>query len=142
MTTAKAGDTVKVHYTGKLDTGEIFDDSLDRQPLEFKVGGNQLLENFEKAVIGMKIGDWKTIKIPFAQAYGPHRKDLLIAAQLSQLPEGIKPFIGQQLQITQDDGLPIIVTVIEVTAEKVILDANHPLAGKDLNFDIKLVGIA
>jgi peptidylprolyl isomerase len=141
MTVAKLGDTVKVHYTGKLDNGQIFDDSLDRQPLEFKVGGNQLIENFEKAVIGMNVGDWKTIKIPYAQAYGPHRKDLLVAAKLTQLPEGLKPVVGQQLQITQDEGSPIIVTVIEITQDKIILDANHPLAGKDLNFDIKLVGI-
>ena len=141
MSTAKKGDTVKVHYTGKIDDGTVFDDSLNRQPLEFTVGQNRLIEGFEMAVIGMKAGEWKTVKIPSAKAYGPYRQELLFGASLDQFPEGLKPVIGQQLQITQDETNTVVVTVKKITKEKIILDANHPLAGKDLTFDIKLLEI-
>jgi peptidylprolyl isomerase len=141
MNLAKKGDKVRVHYTGTLDDGIIFDDSLNRQPLEFIIGSNQLIAGFEKSVIGMKAGDWKTVKIPAIEAYGPYRNELLFAAGLDKLPKGLNPSLGQQLQITQEEDKPIVVTVIEIDKDKIILDANHPLAGKNLNFEIKLIEV-
>jgi peptidylprolyl isomerase len=141
MAPAKIGDVVKVHYTGKLDDGTIFDDSLNREPLKFQTGAHLLLEDFEQAVIGMNVGDWKTVKIPADKAYGPHLKEMVLAAEPEKLPKGMKPFLGQQLQIISDDGQSLVVTVIEITDAKVILDANHPLSGKDLTFEINLVEI-
>jgi peptidylprolyl isomerase len=141
MAQAKHGDTVKVHYTGTLNDGTIFDDSLTREPLQFKVGDNTLIPGFEEAVMGMNAGDWKTVTIPAEKAYGQRRQDLIIAADLKMLPPDINPAIGQQLQINQDNGTPIIVLVTEITKTKVILDANHPLAGKDLTFEINLIEI-
>ncbi|MDD5729824.1 MAG: peptidylprolyl isomerase [Candidatus Omnitrophica bacterium] len=139
MAKVKEGDIVKVHYTGKLADGTIFDDSIQREPLQFTVGEHMLIEGFEQAVIGMEPGEWKTVTIPADKAYGPHLKELVIAANLSQMPEGLKPVIGGQLQITQEENKPpVIVTVTDITADKVILDANHPLAGKDLIFDINV----
>jgi peptidylprolyl isomerase len=130
---------VKVHYTGKLDDGTIFDDSVKREPLRFVIGGNLLLEGFKQAVIGMNVGERKVIKIPAEQAYGLHLKELIIGLALNLLPADFKPVIGQQLQISADNGQAIVATVIEITDTKVILDANHPLAGKDLTFEINLV---
>jgi peptidylprolyl isomerase len=138
MPQAKLGDKVKVHYTGKLEDGKIFDDSLKREPLEFKIGEKQLLEDFEQAVIGMKAGEWKTIKIPADRAYGQPRQEMFMALDRSQMPKGLDLSVGQQLQISQDDNVPLIATVNNISETKVILDANHPLAGKDLVFDITL----
>ena len=141
MAEAKIGDTVKVHYTGKLDDGTIFDDSLNREPLQFKLGEHLLILGFEEAVVGMKTGDWKVAKIPSAQAYGPRLQELMLAADINKLPEGLKPKIGQKLQISSENDQPVVVTITEITKNKVILDANHPLAGKDLTFEIKLMEI-
>lgn len=138
MSQAKLGDKVKVHYTGKLEDGSIFDDSLKREPLEFKIGGKQLLEDFEQAVIGMKAGEWKTIKIPADKAYGQPRQEMFVALDRAQLPKELKLAIGQQLQIDQDENVPLIATVSDISETRVILDANHPLAGKNLIFDITL----
>jgi len=139
MNQAKLGDKVKVHYTGKLEDGRIFDDSLKREPLEFKIGEKQLLEDFEQAVIGMKTGEWKTIKIPADRAYGQPRQEMFMALERDQLPKDLKLSIGQQLQISQDENMPpLLVTVNEISGTKVVIDANHPLAGKDLIFDITL----
>ncbi|MCK9594162.1 MAG: peptidylprolyl isomerase [Candidatus Omnitrophica bacterium] len=138
MTLAKLGDKVKVHYTGKLEDGRIFDDSLKREPLEFKIGEKHLLEDFEQAVIGMKAGEWKTIKIPADRAYGQPRQEMFLALDRDQLPKDLKLSVGQQLQISQDENMPLIVTVNEIAETKVVVDANHPLAGKDLVFDITL----
>jgi FKBP-type peptidyl-prolyl cis-trans isomerase 2 len=141
MAHVKHGDTIKVHYTGTLNDGTIFDDSLTRDPLQFKVGDNALIAGFEEAVLGMNTGEWKTVKIPADKAYGRHREDLVVAADLKMLPPDIKPVVGQQLQISQENATPLIVSVIEITKSKVILDANHPLAGKDLTFQINLVEV-
>jgi len=138
MPQAKLGDKVKVHYTGKLEDGSVFDDSLKREPLEFKIGEKQLLEDFEQAVIGMKAGEWKTIKIPADRAYGQPRQEMFMALDRGQMPKDLKLSVGQQLQISQDDNMPLIATVNEINETKVVLDANHPLAGKDLVFDITL----
>ena len=141
MAQAKKGDTVKVHYTGKLDDGTIFDSSVDREPLEFVVGDGKVITGFENGVNGMEVGEKKDVHIPSDDAYGPYRQELLLNYPLKQFPEGQKPELGQQLQMHSQDGHQIIVTIKEIQDEVVILDANPPLAGKDLNFEIELVEV-
>lgn len=141
MSQAKHGDTVKVHYTGKLEDETIFDSSHGREPLEFKIGGNQVIQGFEKAVLGMKIDDSKIFTIPFDEAYGPYRKEMVLDIPRDQFPPNIQPEIGQQLSLRQDDGQVIMVTVSHISELGVSLDANHPLAGKNLIFDVQLVEI-
>lgn len=141
MAQAKSGDTVKVHYTGTLDDGTVFDSSLQREPLEFTIGAQQVVPGFENGIIGMEIDETKTVNIPCENAYGPHNPQQVIEIDRSQMPEGMKVEVGQQLQMTSDDGQALIVTVAELSDEKVKLDANHMLAGKDLTFEIKLVEI-
>lgn len=139
---AKRGDTVKVHYTGKLDDGTVFDSSVNQEPLEFTIGTGSIIPGFENAVLGMSPGDSKTEHIPADQAYGPYVEEMVVTVDRQQLPEGIQPEVGQQFQIQQspDQIIPVIVT--DVSDSKVTLDANHPLAGEDLTFDIELVAIA
>jgi len=138
----KTGDTVKVHYTGKLADGDVFDSSRDRgEPLEFKLGEGQLIPGFEAAVNGMSPGDSTTVSIPADEAYGPPRDELIQQVPRSQFPEDVEIKEGMQFQIGQEDTPPMIVTATEVGAEFVTLDANHPLAGKDLEFEIELVEI-
>jgi FKBP-type peptidyl-prolyl cis-trans isomerase 2 len=141
MAQAKQGDIVQLHYMGKLQDGTIFDSSRERHPLQFTIGKGQVIAGFEQAVIGMKIGDLKTARIPMEQAYGPHRDDMIVTMDRSKLPPGVNPKIGQRLEITQIDNQTSLVTVTEVTESTLTLDANHPLAGKELTFDIELVGI-
>jgi peptidylprolyl isomerase len=141
MVQAKPGDTVKIHYTGKLDDGTVFDSSADREPLEFTLSGGQVIPGFEQAVVGMAPGESKTEKIPMEQAYGPYRQEMVIQVNREQLPPDLDPEVGLQLQIQQPNGQAIPVLVTEVTTAKVTLDANHPLAGEDLTFDIELVEI-
>jgi peptidylprolyl isomerase len=139
---ARIGDTVKVHYTGRLEDGTIFDSSIEREPLEFTIGREQIIPGFEDAVVGMKPGESKVAKVKSKDAYGPHRNEMVMAMELSKLPDDLDVHPGQQLQLNQHDGDSIPVRVIEVTNTKVTLDANHPLAGKDLTFDIMLEAIA
>lgn len=141
MPKVKDGDTVKVHYTGKKTDGEVFDTSENRDPLEFTLGSGQLIPGFEKAVVGMATGDSTTVTIPSGEAYGERRDDLVIDVEKDKLPEDLKPELGQQLQIQQQDGGAIPVVVSEVKDTHVTLDANHPLAGEDLVFEIELVDI-
>lgn len=138
---AKIGDTVKVHYTGKLDDGTIFDSSANRDPLQFTIGESRIIPGFEQAVIGMNPGESKTTKIPADKAYGPRHKEMVVVVGREQIPADLEPEVGQQLQIRQPDGRAIVVTVTDVSNSSVTLDANHPLAGKDLTFDIQLVEI-
>jgi len=142
MAKAKNGDTVKVHYTGKLDDGTVFDSSLDREPLSFTLGEGQLIPGFEAAVIGMEVGDSTTAKIPSAEAYGPVKEDMIARIGKDQLPDGLNPEVGQKLQVPQNNGQVLIVTITDVDESHITLDANHPLAGKDLTFDIELVEVA
>lgn len=142
MSKAKDGDTVKVHYTGTLENGEVFDTSKEREPLEFQLGEGQLIPGFEKAVIGMGEGDSTTVEIPSDEAYGEVREDLVINVPKDQLPEEVEPKIGMQLQVNQQNGQPIPVRITEIKDEELILDANHPLAGKDLKFEIELLEVA
>ena len=139
MAQAKIGDTVKVHYTGKLEDGTVFDTSNNRDPLQFTIGENQVIPGFEEAVVGIKPGESRTAKFPADKAYGPHRKEMVMVVNRNQFPVDMEPKTNQQLQISQDDGGRIVVTVTEVSESSVTLDANHPLAGKDMTFDIQLM---
>jgi peptidylprolyl isomerase len=132
MVQAKIGDTVKVHYTGRLDDGSTFDTSMHCDPLEFTLGDGELIPGFEKAVLGMNPGDTKTVIIPAEQAYGAHRPEMVIEVDRQHLPPTLQPYVGQRLQMTRQDGTPVPVLAMAVTDAQVTLDANHPLAGKDL----------
>ena len=137
---AKDGDTVQVHYTLKLEDGTVFETSIGGDPLQFTIGEGQLIPGFEQAVVGMSPGESKTVEIPADEAY-PYREELVLVVDRDQLPEDLQPEVGQQLQIRQPDGQTILVKVIDVSESSVTLDANLPLAGKDLTFDIELVEI-
>lgn len=141
MTQAQTGNQVKVHYTGRLDSGEVFDSSADRDPLEFTLGQGQLIPGFEAAVTGMQAGDKKTVTIAAQDAYGPRQDDLLFSVERSQLPDHIQPEVGQQLQVNQE-GQTAVVTISELTDTTMTLDANHPLAGENLTFDLEVVEVA
>jgi peptidylprolyl isomerase len=138
---AKNGDTVQVHYTGKLADGTVFDSSIGRDPLEFTLGAGQVIPGFDKAVFGMKVGEKKTVTIPANEAYGPVRDDLVVEVPREKLPSELTPEVGQQLVWTRPDGGQQIVTITGVSDNTVIINANHPLAGKDLTFEIELVKI-
>ncbi len=142
MQVVKNGDTVKVHYQGKLRNGETFDSSEGRDPLEFKVGSGNVIAGFDNGVLDMKPGDKKTLEIPVDQAYGPRNEELLLEFPNEKLPADLKPEKGMQLQLSSQDGQVYPVVVTEVKESGVVLDANHPLAGEDLIFDVELVGIA
>ncbi len=141
MAEAKKGDRVKVHYTGKLEDGSVFDSSRDREPLEFELGGGMMIKGFDTAVSGMKVGESKTAQIPAEEAYGEHNAEMVIEVPKSQLPEDLKPEVGQQLGMQQPNGQSVPVRVVDVKEESIEIDANHPLAGKDLIFDLELVEI-
>ncbi|MBZ0264851.1 peptidylprolyl isomerase [bacterium] len=141
MEKAKKGDKVKVHYTGKLDDGTVFDETKDRDPLEFTIGENNVIPGFENAVEGMEVGDSKTTNIPSDEAYGPHMEEGVLSVDRSGLQDDVEVEVGQQVQLSREDGQAVIATVVEANDEKITLDANHPLAGKDLTFDIELVEV-
>ena len=138
---ADTGDTVKVHYTGRLQDGTVFDTSIGSEPLEFTLGQGQIISGFEQTVIGMKVSETKTVTIPADQAYGQHRDDMIFEVARDELPVDLDPKVGMQLQKNQADGGILIVTITEVTETTIKTDANHPLAGQDLTFDIELVEI-
>jgi len=140
MTKAKKGDTVKVHYTGTLDDGTVFDSSADREPLKFELGAGQLIAGFDAAVDGMSAGESCKVSIKSDEAYGPHRKEMVMEVPRTQLPSEMDPETGMRLQAGNGDE-QFVVTVTGVGKENVTLDANHPLAGQDLNFEITLVEI-
>lgn len=139
---AKTNDKVKVHYTGKLTSGEVFDSSEGRAPLEFTVGGGQMIKGFDEAVNGMEINEQKTVTIPSNEAYGDKKDELIQEIPRDQLPEDMQPEVGQKLVATNDLGHQTQVSVTAVSESAITIDANHELAGKDLVFDIELVEIA
>lgn len=141
MTQVKDGDTVTIHYTGKLDDGTIFDTSADNDPLEFVVGSHEVIPGMEDAVVGMEPGDEKTITIASNEAYGPYHEEMVVVVDRNEFPEEMAIEVDQQLSVVLEDDQSIVVTVTEITDDKVTLDANHPLAGEDLTFDIQLVEI-
>ena len=141
MTQAKTGDIVAVHYTGKLADGTVFDTSYSRAPLQLKIGQGKLIAGFEKAVIGMNKGEKKTVVISSSEAYGPRQDKAVVEMERKNLPANFEPKVGQRLELTQEDDTNVLVTVTAVTDRTIIVDANHPLAGKDLTFEIELVSI-
>lgn len=141
MTQAQSGDTVKLHYTGTLTDGSVFDSSEGRDPLEFTLGAKQVIPGFENAVMGMSPGEAKTVNIPADEAYGHRNEEMVLQVPPQQFPDNIEPTVGDQLQIRQPDGSAVNVVVSDVTEAAVTLDANHPLAGQDLTFEISLVAV-
>ena len=141
MSQAKKDDKVKVHYTGKLEDGTVFDSSLEREPLEFVLGSGQMIPGFDKGVTGMEVDEEKTISIPSDEAYGPRDPQRIIEVDRAQLPEGMEPQIGQKLHMQHPSGQVLTVSILEIGDEKIKLDANHELAGEDLIFDLKLVSL-
>jgi|ERR687892_1834042 FKBP-type peptidyl-prolyl cis-trans isomerase 2 len=141
MAQAQNGTKVKVHYTGKLDDGSVFDSSEGREPLEFTVGEGQVIPGFEEGVVGMEPGDTKTLNIPSDEAYGPHRPEGVFEVERAEIPPSIPLQEGMRLQANQG-GRTIELTVVEFDQSKVTLDGNHPLAGQDLTFDIQLVEVS
>lgn len=142
MANAEQGDTVQVHYTGKLSDGSEFDSSKGRDPLEFTIGSRMVIAGFENGVIGMARGEAKLVEIPCAEAYGPVRAEMIQEVPRDQIPASIPLSIGGRLQAAGPDGQPFTLTVKSIEGDIVTLDANHPLAGKDLTFEIELVGVA
>lgn len=142
MTQAKAGDTVAIHYTGTLADGSQFDSSEGRDPLRFTLGSGQIIAGLDAAITGMSQGEKKSVTIAAAEAYGDHRPEAVQAVPRAQIPAEIPLEVGGGLQVQTPDGQTIPVTVTSVTDEEVTLDANHPLAGKDLTFAVQLVEIA
>jgi FKBP-type peptidyl-prolyl cis-trans isomerase 2 len=141
MQQVQHGDKIRVHYHGKLRSGETFDSSEGRDPLEFTVGTGQVIKGFDEGVKGMQVGEKKTVEIPVGDAYGEKSEDMVIEFPKSQFPEDMNPEVGQQLMMSNGSGQSFPVTIMEVQEENVILDANHPLAGQDLIFDLELVEI-
>lgn len=139
--TVKSGDTVKVHYTGKFEDGIIFDSSVGGEPLEFTIGGSEVIAGFEDAALGMDVGEKKTVSIDPENAYGTYNDNLLMDMPKKYFPQDITPELGMRLIIVDNNGEELPVVVAEIQDESVRLDANHPLAGKTLVFDIELVAI-
>lgn len=141
MQQVKSGDTVKVHYHGKLTDGTTFDSSEGREPLEFEVGSGNVIAGFDSGVTGMQVGEKKTINIPVDEAYGQKQEDLYMEFPIDRFPPDMKPEEGMQLNMSNGEGQNFPVIITEVREDTVILDANHPLAGEDLTFDLELVEI-
>ena len=141
MFIAKNGDKVKVHYTGKLEDGNIFDSSAGRDPLEFVIGENQVLKKFEETVEGLSVGESANVHIPSAEAYGVRHEELVAKVPKANLPANLTPEIGMKLQTQSPDGSVMVVKITEIGESEVTIDANHELADKNLNFEIELVEI-
>lgn len=141
MSQVKENDTVKVHYTGKLTDGQVFDTSEGKEPVEFTLGKGQLIPGFEKGLLDMKVNEKKTITIPKEEAYGDPREDLIQEVEKNQLPQEIQPEVGMGLVSRTPDGREMNLVVAEVKEETIVVDGNHPLAGKDLVFDLEVVEI-
>jgi len=149
MAQAKEGDRVKVHYTGRLDDGSVFDSSecaedacgCDHGPMEFTIGAGEVIPGFEAGVVGLAVGEAKTIHIPIEDAYGERIEEMVAVVPRGDLPPEMNPEVGQQLEVTQEDGQVFQVLVVDANADSITIDANHPLAGQALNFDLRLVEI-
>lgn len=141
MRQVKENDTVKVHYTGKLSSGDVFDSSLEREPLEFTLGKGMLIPGFEAGIMDMKVSEKKTIEIPFTEGYGDVVAELIQEVPRTQLPPEITPEVGMGLMSSTPDGQEIPLVIIDVTEDNITVDGNHPLAGKDLTFEIEVVEI-
>lgn len=135
------GKKVKIHYTGTLDDGNQFDSSVGQDPLEFEMGAGMVIPGFETGVKDMEVGEKKKIHIPSAEAYGEKRDDMVMDFERSQLPEGLEPEVGMGLQMQGPEGQPLPVQIIAVAEESITIDANHPLAGQNLSFELELVEV-
>ncbi len=138
MSTVKKGDTVRIHYVGRLKDGTVFDSSEGGASLEMKLGQGEFIAGIERAVLGMSVGEKKTVAVPAEEGYGPCHKERIFEYERSRLPEGFVPVVGQQMQMFRADGKPVQVTITQFSDSTVTMDCNHPLAGKDLIFDITL----
>lgn len=141
MVQAKAGDTAIVHYTGKLEDGSVFDSSVGGEPLQFLLGSGQVIPGFEDAILGMAPGESKTEVIPCDQAYGDWAEDMVLQVERQAMPEDMPVEVGQQLELHHPSGEVVAVTVTAMDDDKITLDANHPLAGQDLTFELQLVAL-
>lgn len=141
MTQAKSGDKVQIHYTGRTSDGTVFDSSEGRDPLSFTIGGGEVIPGFDTAVEGMAVGEAKNVTIPVDQAYGPRLDQLILDIPRDQVPPDLNPEVDQRLQMSGPNGETVVVRVLEVAEDSIKLDANPPLAGEDLNFDIELVAV-
>lgn len=142
MAQAKRGNVVKVHYVGTFEDGTIFDTSREREPLPFTIGEGEVIPGFEEAVVGMNPGESKKVVISAENAYGLRHEEMVLVVDREHLPEGVDPQVGQQYQIPQSDGQSIVVTVTDTSDSSVTLDGNHPLAGRELTFEIELLEVA
>jgi len=141
MAQVKQGDKVRVHYTGTYDDGTVFDSSVERDPLEVTVGTGMVIQGFDRALVDMEPGQKKNVNIPAAEAYGPRAEELVAEIPRERIPENIQLEVGQQLQLSLADGGEAIVMIVDLSEKTVTLDANHPMAGMDLNFELELVEI-
>lgn len=141
MAEAKEGDTVHIHYTGRLQDGTVFDTSREREPIEFEIGAQKVIPGFEKLVQGMEPGDTKTGTITPEDGYGPRRDDMVLDVDRDSLPDDVEPEVGQQLQMHTQGGQAVPVQITNVEEDHITVDANHPLAGRTLEFDVELVNI-
>ena len=141
MAQVKQGDTVKVHYTGTFDDGTVFDTSAEREPLQFTIGSGQVIPGFDNAVLNMTLGEKKTVNIPAEEAYGPRSEELVAEVGRDRFPSDLELEIGQQLQVGLADGDQAVVLIVDISETTVKLDANHPMAGMDLNFELELIEI-
>jgi peptidylprolyl isomerase len=142
MAQVKKNDKVTVHYTGTLADGSVFDSSREAEPLEFTVGDGQLIKGFDEAISGMTVGEVKTVTIPAEEAYGAPNEEMVFDIERSQFDESVTPELGQRFQFEAPDGQQIVVTITEIDGDQITLDANHPLAGQDLTFELELMTIA
>lgn len=141
MSAVKENDTVRVHYTGKLNDGRVFDSSLDREPLEVTIGQGMLIPGFEKALVDMKVNEKKTVEIGKDEAYGDIQQELVYQVKNEQLPKDVKPEIGMGLASKSEDGREHQFRVLDVKEDHIVIDGNHPLAGQDLVFELEVVEI-
>lgn len=138
---AQPGDWVKVHYTGTLDDGTVFDSSRDGDPIEFEVGSGEVIDGFDRAVTGLEVGESREVELPPEDAYGPRSDDLVIDVDRGDLPEDLDPEVGQTLAVEDAEGEEMAAWVAEVGEDAITVDLNHPLAGRTLNFEVELVDI-
>jgi len=141
MSQARAGQTVRIHYTAKLENGALLDSSAERDPMEFELGSGRVITGLDSAVQGMTVGESKTVTLQADEAFGPHHEQLVVSVPNSELPDNLQPSVGMQLESRAPDGKITKLTITEVADNFVTIDANHPLAGKVLQFDIELVEI-
>jgi peptidylprolyl isomerase len=142
MAQAKKGDSVKINFTGKLEDGSVFANTADGEPLEFKLGEGKIIPGIENAVEGMNVGESKSVEVPPEDAYGQRREELIQVVSRDKFPKNVEPRVGQQFEVSQQQGQSMVVRVVDTSEQSVTLDGNHPLAGRDLTFDLELLEVS